>query len=40
MGWKGRGAAVIALVGYGCFIFNYFIVSIFVNGLHSYAGVK
>jgi cytochrome c-type biogenesis protein CcsB len=40
MGWKGRRAAVIALVGYGCFIFNYFIVSIFVNGLHSYAGVK
>jgi cytochrome c-type biogenesis protein CcsB len=39
-GWKGRGASVIALVGYGCFIFNYFVVSIFVNGLHSYAGVK
>jgi cytochrome c-type biogenesis protein CcsB len=40
MGWKGRRAAVIALVGYGCFIFNYFYVSILVNGLHSYAGVK
>jgi len=39
-GWKGRGAGIIALVGYGCFIFNYFVVSIFVNGLHSYAGVK
>ena len=39
-GWKGRGAGFIALVGYGCFIFNYFVVSIFVNGLHSYAGVK
>ncbi|WP_370348008.1 c-type cytochrome biogenesis protein CcsB [Catenulispora sp. EB89] len=39
-GWKGRGAGFIALVGYGCFIFNYFIVSIFVNGMHSYAGVK
>ncbi|WP_370336446.1 c-type cytochrome biogenesis protein CcsB [Catenulispora sp. MAP5-51] len=39
-GWKGQGAAIIALLGYGCFIFNYFVVSIFVNGLHSYAGVK
>ncbi|NUR29129.1 MAG: c-type cytochrome biogenesis protein CcsB [Catenulispora sp.] len=39
-GWKGRNASIVALVGYGCFIFNYFIVSIFVNGLHSYAGVK
>jgi cytochrome c-type biogenesis protein CcsB len=40
MGWKGRNAAIIAIVGYGAFIFNYFFVSIFVNGLHSYAGVK
>jgi cytochrome c-type biogenesis protein CcsB len=39
-GWKGRNAAIIALAGYFCFIFNYFFVSIFVNGLHSYAGVK
>jgi cytochrome c-type biogenesis protein CcsB len=37
-GWKGRNAAIIALVGYGCFIFNYFFVSLFVNGMHSYAG--
>jgi cytochrome c-type biogenesis protein CcsB len=40
MGWKGRNAAIIALVGYFAFVFNYFVVSIFVNGLHSYAGVK
>jgi cytochrome c-type biogenesis protein CcsB len=40
MGWKGRNAAIIAIIGYGAFIFNYFFVSIFVNGLHSYAGVK
>ena len=39
MGWKGRNAAIIALLGYGAFIFNYFIVSLFVNGMHSYAGV-
>jgi len=38
-GWKGRRASVIALVAFGCFIFNYFIVNIFVSGLHSYSGV-
>ncbi len=39
-GWRGRKAAIIALVGYGCFLFNYFGVNIFIAGLHSYAGVK
>jgi cytochrome c-type biogenesis protein CcsB len=38
-GWKGRAAAVVGLIGFGCFLFNYFGVSIFINGLHSYAGV-
>jgi cytochrome c-type biogenesis protein CcsB len=38
-GWKGRNAAIIGLIGFGCFLFNYFGVSIFINGLHSYAGV-
>lgn len=39
-GWRGRKAAVIGLVGYGAFLFNYFGVNMFVSGLHSYAGVK
>ena len=39
-GWRGRKAAFIGLVGYGCFLFNYFGVNIFITGLHSYAGVK
>lgn len=40
VGWRGRKAAVIGLVGYGAFLFNYFGVNMFVSGLHSYAGVK
>jgi cytochrome c-type biogenesis protein CcsB len=38
-GWKGTKAAVVSLVAFSCFLFNYYGVNIFVNGLHSYAGV-
>lgn len=38
-GWKGTKAAVVSLVAFACFLFNYYGVNIFVNGLHSYAGV-
>ena len=38
-GWKGRKAAVIGLVAFGCFLFNYFGVNLLITGLHSYAGV-
>ncbi|MEU2548622.1 c-type cytochrome biogenesis protein CcsB [Streptomyces roseolus] len=38
-GWKGRKAAYIALVAFGCFLFNYYGVNIFVSSKHSYAGV-
>ncbi|OII61901.1 c-type cytochrome biogenesis protein CcsB [Streptomyces sp. CC53] len=40
VGWKGRKAAVLALVAFGCWLFNYYGVNIFVDGLHSYAGVE
>jgi cytochrome c-type biogenesis protein CcsB len=36
-GWKGKGAAIIALVGFGCFLFNFIGVNLFIPGLHSYA---
>lgn len=36
-GWKGRAAAWLALVGFGCFLFNFVGVNLFVPGLHSYA---
>ncbi|GHJ34806.1 c-type cytochrome biogenesis protein CcsB [Streptomyces sp. TS71-3] len=38
-GWKGRKAAILALVAFGCWLFNYYGVNIFVSGKHSYAGV-
>lgn len=39
VGWRGRKAAYIALAGYSAIIFNYFIVNIYVQGLHSYSGL-
>jgi cytochrome c-type biogenesis protein CcsB len=36
-GWKGRAAAWLALAGFGCFLFNFIGVNLFVPGLHSYA---
>jgi ABC-type transport system involved in cytochrome c biogenesis permease subunit len=38
-GWKGRKAAYVALIAFACWLFNYYGVNIFVNSLHSYAGV-
>jgi cytochrome c-type biogenesis protein CcsB len=38
-GWRGRRAAVIALVGYLTLLFNFFGVNIFFVGLHSYGGL-
>jgi len=38
-GWKGRKAAIVALLGLSCFIFNYFGVNIFFTGLHAYGGL-
>jgi cytochrome c-type biogenesis protein CcsB len=38
-GWRGRKAATLALIGYGCVLFNFLVVNIFFVGMHSYAGV-
>lgn len=38
-GWKGRKAAYLALIAFGCWLFNYYGVNIFITGKHSYAGV-
>jgi len=38
-GWRGRRAAYIQLVGFGCVLFNVLVVSLVVPGLHSYAGL-
>ncbi|MGW1340304.1 c-type cytochrome biogenesis protein CcsB [Kribbella sp. NPDC002412] len=38
-GWRGRRAAVIAIVGWFVFLFNFVGVNLLVSGLHSYAGI-
>jgi cytochrome c-type biogenesis protein CcsB len=38
-GWRGRRAATIQLVGFGCLLFNVLVVSLVIPGLHSYAGL-
>lgn len=36
-GWKGKAAAILALVGFTSFLFNFVGVNLFISGLHSYA---
>jgi len=38
-GWTGPRSAWLSIVGFLCVVFNFTIVNIFFNGLHSYAGV-
>jgi cytochrome c-type biogenesis protein CcsB len=38
-GWRGKKAAYVAIAGYITILFNYFVVNIFVQGLHSYSGL-
>jgi len=38
-GWRGRTAAMLALVGFATFLFNFVGINLFGSGLHSYAGV-
>jgi cytochrome c-type biogenesis protein CcsB len=39
-GWRGRRAAFIQLLGFGCLLFNVLVVSLVIPGLHSYAGLS
>jgi cytochrome c-type biogenesis protein CcsB len=39
-GWRGRKAAYIQLLGFCCLLFNMVGVSLFITGLHSYAGLN
>jgi cytochrome c-type biogenesis protein CcsB len=38
-GWTGKRAAGILVLGYLAVLFTYFVVNLWVSGLHSYAGV-
>jgi cytochrome c-type biogenesis protein CcsB len=37
VGWRGRRAAVIAVVGFAALVFNLYAVNLVISGLHSYA---
>jgi cytochrome c-type biogenesis protein CcsB len=37
-GWKGRRAAVVALVGFASLLVTYYVVNLWIVGLHSYRG--
>ena len=39
-GWRGRRAAVLALIGFGALMVDYYVVNTVITGLHSYAGVS
>jgi cytochrome c-type biogenesis protein CcsB len=36
-GWRGRRAAVISLLAFGCLLFNFFGINFLIEGMHSYA---
>lgn len=38
-GWRGRGAASIALAGYATFLFNFIGINLLGSGLHAYSGM-
>ena len=37
-GWRGRKAAVLALVGFASLLVTYYVVNLWIVGLHSYKG--
>jgi cytochrome c-type biogenesis protein CcsB len=39
VGWKGRRAAVLALIGFVSLLVTYYVVNLWIVGLHSYAGI-
>ncbi|MGO2003247.1 MULTISPECIES: c-type cytochrome biogenesis protein CcsB [Micrococcaceae] len=38
-GWTGTRSAWLSIIGYLCVVFNFTVVNLYFNGLHSYAGV-
>ncbi len=39
-GWRGRRAATLSLIAFGCLMVDYYVVNTVITGLHSYAGVS
>jgi cytochrome c-type biogenesis protein CcsB len=38
-GWRGRRAATLSLIAFGCLMVDYYVVNTVITGLHSYAGI-
>jgi ABC-type transport system involved in cytochrome c biogenesis permease subunit len=39
-GWRGRRAATLSLIAFGCLMIDYYVVNTVITGLHSYAGIS
>lgn len=39
-GWRGKKAAAVSLVAFSALFVDYYVVNLFITGLHSYAGVS
>lgn len=39
VGWSGRKAAIVVLVGFACVLINYGVVNVYFVGQHSYSGL-
>jgi cytochrome c-type biogenesis protein CcsB len=39
VGWRGKAAAYVALLGFATFLFNFIGINLFGTGLHSYSGM-
>ena len=39
VGWSGRKAAVVVIIGFACILINYGVVNVYFVGQHSYSGL-
>jgi cytochrome c-type biogenesis protein CcsB len=39
-GWRGKGVAIVAVVGFMAVIFTYLGVNLLLSGLHAYGGIQ
>ncbi len=37
VGWRGRRAAIFAIIGFACLLFTFFGVNMFLSGVHSFS---
>ena len=39
-GWRGKGVAIVAVVGFMAVVFTYLGVNLLLSGLHAYGGIQ